>query len=71
MLGECTHSFLLGSVPLLLLLVFFCIPVHIWLRPTTLTLCAPDSVVWVHGVMSVYVEREDETSHRLLISLGP
>ena len=56
MLAECTHSFVLGSVPLLLLLVFFCIPVHIWLRPTTLTLCAPASVVWVHVGMSVYVE---------------
>ena len=67
MLGECTHSFLLGPVPLLLLLVSSAfqftsgcglLPCHIWLRPTTLTLCAPASVVWVHVVMSVYVERE-------------
>ena len=69
MLGECTNFFLLGSVSLLLLLVFFCIPVHIWLRPTTLsshiwlrpttlTMCAQASVVWFHGIMSVYIERE-------------
>ena len=48
LLAKCTHYFLLGSVPLLLLLVFFGIPVHIWLRPTTLTLCALASVVSVH-----------------------
>ena len=56
---EGTLSFLLMSVPLYLLLVFFCILVHIWLRPTTITLCAPASVVSVHVVMSVYVEREE------------
>ena len=56
---ECTLSFLLGSVPLYLLLVSFCIPVHIWLRPTTITLCAPASIVLVHVVMSVYVELEE------------
>ena len=67
LLGECTHSFLLGSVPLFLLSVFFCIPVHIWLRPTMLTLCAPASVVWVHVVMSVYVEREYYCSTVLLL----
>ena len=59
MLDEWMYLFFPPEVcPLLLLLVFFCIPVHIWLRPTTLTLCAPASVVWFHVVTSVYVERE-------------
>ena len=58
MLAQCTHSFLLKSVPLLLLLVFFCIPIDTWLRFTTLTVCAGDSVFWVHVGMSVCVERE-------------
>ena len=69
MLVECTHSFLLRSLHLLLLLVFFCIPVHIWLRPTTLTLCAPAAVVWVHVVMSVYVEREEMKTKKMALKV--